>query len=329
MKKKIILGLCAALLAFVTSCMSITYPVDMEKYVTNIISWDENLPKEESVLIFLGNYWYTGESYPQGNYKITSYNGITVDWGPVMLRNTILYLPPGQTQLNLRTSLSYNNYRDIVEYNLQFEQNFSAGDRYSLILFFENGIPRIVLHDLIEKKPREEQITRYYLPPKTVIPGELGRTNPEGEATVVFGKGVYIMNLNGKYVYDDLYPDFTHNWRVNWQTIPAGNTTINFNIRHYDAKINLSVLISYINLEFTYFFEPGREYTLAIEERLVSPFVTEYSLNLYDLATVDGSAGPRGRIIKSWPLSRFHRYGNSAGNNFTNYSLETGELLTE
>jgi len=285
------------------SCMS--YPVDIERYVRKVVVWDENLPKEESVLLHFD--WSTA---------VTSYNGIKVDW-----HNAAVYLPPGNIQLTLDKK---NEYGHTNKTGHIFERTFAAGERYTAKFQNENAFDIILLEDLNEKKEWEDH-TIHYLPgpPKTVLPGDPGSARLAGEATLVIGEGIFATHLNGSSVYDEFYPENRHQWRVNKETIQAGSSTVNFNFYYINHKINMNVFLMGQNLEFTYNFEAGKEYTVAFYSKLLNPFVTEYGVALYDYASTTGSAGSNSQIIRSWKLMEF----NKPLGKFTNFSPETGEAI--
>ena len=302
-----------ATLLILASCVS--YPVNIERFVRNTVVWDETLPKEESVLLHFPHNDFSGGAgiFNNYSYTVTGYNGMDVNWS-----NTVVYLPPGRTQLLLTIKIPSGTMEK------SFERTFKAGERYSVLLRRENGIAMVILEDLNEKKASEDQIA-FYLEraPKMVLPGDPVGRRQEGEATVVFGKGIFAYNINGVFVYDDFYPVFPHKWRVNTENIPAGSSTINFNFHYLDSKINLVVFISGENLEFTHTFEAGKNYTIAMYDKQLNPFVTEYGVAIYDSTT--GKEVSANQIIKSWKLMEYNRPSGK----FTQFSPVTGEPIPE
>lgn len=298
----ILVVLSALLLA---ACVS--YPIEIEKHTKNIIVWDESIPKEESVLLF----------FPWA-ITVTSYNGINVKW-----EKSAVYLPSGEIQLTLDM---YDNVYAKFNRNLLFERTLMAGERYSLFPTLEHGIPILILQDLNEKKEWEDQIIHYFpRQPVTILPGESKKQRLPGEATVVFGWGIYVVYCNEQFVYDEYYPKDYHVWQLNKETLPAGATTVNFDVYFVDHKINLNVITAFQNLEFTYDFEAGKTYTVAVDSKLLNPFETEYFVAIYNFDSSTGKAGTERQIVKSWKFAEF----NKPSGRFTWFSPATGEPIKE
>jgi len=305
MRKIIVILLAALIFAACTS-----YPVDIEKSVKNIVVWNDTLPKEESIVLF----------FPS-NMTVTSYNGINVKW-----KNTAVYLPPGKVSMDIVVQ-TYESSYVITERNLLFERTFKAGERYSLVYQSELCLDLVKLMDLNEKKAWKDQIVHYFpRMPKTILPGASGGgTRQTGEVTIVFGEGILVINCNGKYVYDEYYSskENNHVWSLKKETLPAGPSTINFDVYYVNHKINLNVITMLQNLEFTWNFEAGKEYTIAVDANLLNPFVTEYIVAIYNFASKTGSAGSASQIVKSWKFGEF----NKPAGKFTWFSPETGKPI--
>jgi hypothetical protein len=126
-------------LVFASCASSISYPVSAEKFAKNIHYWDENLPREESVELLIGD-----------EFVVTSYNGIPVNWGGL----TLVFLPPGETifSLDIRIHTGYKIYSG----NSIFLWNFKAGDRFKISGVEKDGKAGVLLWNLDVKKEFEE-----------------------------------------------------------------------------------------------------------------------------------------------------------------------------
>jgi hypothetical protein len=330
-----IFGLLAVTLLFM-SCWS--YPVNIEKYAKKVIIWDENLPKEQSVLLYF-NYFVTA----------TSYNGIDVNW-----TEAAVYLPPG----NIEITMNWQSYdkKKPGRNDIYFERTYAAGERYWVIYNRDNTTDSVILEDLNEKKERENEVIVYApRPEKTILPIDSGATEqPGGEATVVFGDSLYVRYHNQKYVYPDLYPVLpsgaSYNsdiydvsfylkrlWRVNKESFSAGVHSINFDYLLFvfpnGGKWRLDIArvvdpdrlyrFTGENFELTYNFEAGKEYTIALYSTPQSSSITEYGIALYNFASPTGEPGSDNQVIKSWKLLEF----DTKPEGYTTFSPITGEPL--
>ncbi|MDR0638736.1 MAG: hypothetical protein LBG27_07545 [Spirochaetaceae bacterium] len=124
------------------SCFS--YPIDPQRFTNNIHYWDESVPKEESIELYIG----------QG-LTVTSYNGIPVDWG----KTPVVYLPPGEVVFTLELDF-YAINNTTYSGNSIFVWNFKAGDRFWLVAMLQgmkqDGKPGIGLMNLDVKQKYEE-----------------------------------------------------------------------------------------------------------------------------------------------------------------------------
>ena len=128
------------------SCLS--YPENPERYAHNIIIWDESLSKEQSIGIFIT----TG-------LTVTSYNGISVNWG----KNTLIYLPPGT--VNLLIDANYQTTSTgISGRNWPFQWTFNAGERRYLTGWVVDGEPVIHVIDGSDKSTRWMDQAYYRVP---------------------------------------------------------------------------------------------------------------------------------------------------------------------
>jgi len=255
------------------------------------------------------------------NINVTSYNGINVDW-----KNTAVYLPPGKVQMTMDYNPSYAVFDTsiIPRFDLLFERTFDAGERYSLFYRPDLCLDTLLMLDLNEKKNIKDQtIHNFPRAQKTILPGASEAAYQTGEAKVVFGEGILVINYNGKNVYDEYYSSSQnyHSWRLHEETLSAGASTINFDVYFVDHKINVNVIPKIQNLEVTWNFEAGREYTIAVYSKLLNPFLTEYVIAIYDFASKTGKAGSASQIIKSWKFGEFLKPTGK----FTWFSLETGK----
>ena len=120
---------CIALLfiaLILSSCYSV--PSDIEKEAATIFVWDESIPKEQLVGLFI---------HSAGNdsrIKITEYNEISVNWDP----GTLVYIPPGRVSILMDVRIAVGGTRITTGKNVPFEWTFNAGDRYILFGYVED-----------------------------------------------------------------------------------------------------------------------------------------------------------------------------------------------
>ena len=124
-----------------------TLPQNIESFSRRIVHWDESVPKEQSVGLFLD----------QG-LNVTLYNGISVDWPG----RTVVYLPPGTVNFVMDVNYHHGN-RQISGRDWPFQWAFNAGDRYYLMGYMENNAPVIKVADPNDKTPWYEQAS-YQVP---------------------------------------------------------------------------------------------------------------------------------------------------------------------
>ena len=105
------------------SCESMYYAENPEKHAKTTVFWDENLPKEHCLGLFIHE-----------GLTVTSYNGVPVNWG----KNTMAYLPPGTVNLLMDAHYMtgvYDSNGNMIIYNGKnwpFQWTFNAGDVYLL-----------------------------------------------------------------------------------------------------------------------------------------------------------------------------------------------------
>jgi hypothetical protein len=134
--KRLFVGIIAVSVALVfVSCYS--YPLKAENYAKNIVYWDEDLPREESVELLLA----------QDGLTVTSYNGIAVDWG----KKPLVFLPPGPTVFTVELTNLDTGYT-LLSGNSIFAWDFKAGDRFNLRGWARDGKYGILLWDMQVKK---------------------------------------------------------------------------------------------------------------------------------------------------------------------------------
>jgi hypothetical protein len=138
MKKKLtILAAIAVLGAAPVFVACTSYPIKAENYTSNIVYWDENLPREESVELLLA----------QEGFTVTSYNGVPVDWG----KKPLVFLPPGPTVFTLSLT-KFDTTTVILNGSTIFVWDFKAGDRFNLHGWSRYGKPGIILWNMEVKK---------------------------------------------------------------------------------------------------------------------------------------------------------------------------------
>ena len=136
----------AAMTLILMSCLS--YPENPERVARNIIIWDESLPKEQSIGLFINE-----------GLTVTSYNGISVNW----VQFTLVYLPPGA--VNLRIDANYQTgSRGISGRNWPFQWTFNAGERRYLTGWIVDGEPVIYVIDGSDKSTRWFDQAYYQVP---------------------------------------------------------------------------------------------------------------------------------------------------------------------
>ncbi|GHV86304.1 hypothetical protein AGMMS50230_19170 [Spirochaetia bacterium] len=286
-----------------------SYPVDISKLTRDILIVDERLPKEQSVVLVL-----------RPAIRITSYNGTPVDWktpSEAASSRKAIYLPPGRIRLTITFTpdavLLYSGdypraYYEMLK-NMFFDRTFSAGEHYLLKQWGDGVNPAVLLEDLNKKrKPLEEEYYVFPRPARTVLEPNVRtvRKPPEtsaGTATVVFGTGFRVFDYNGTDVYDEWYPKskartgHRHLWQPNRIAVPAGGTTIAFDYGFFGGR----------NIELSYSFEAGKEYTLAVFYQYYnadSPRKSGLYMGLWNKADKRGKAGRLDdSLIKAWRLS--------------------------
>ncbi|MDR1308086.1 MAG: hypothetical protein LBK74_11000 [Treponema sp.] len=128
----------------------------------------------------------------------------------------------------------------------------------------------------------------------------------EQNALVVFSDTIHVLEYNGIGVEDSWYPK--GKYRINKITLPAGETTIQFNLRAYVSQGNYSVSIKADNIELRFNFEAEKEYTVAVYTKSLGLFKnTEYGVAVWGYASQTASPGgaDAGKILKSWKLGEF------------------------
>ena len=133
---------------------------------------------------------------------------------------------------------------------------------------------------------------------------------PEKSALVVFSDIIRVRSYNGIDVGKAWYPKGKN--RINKVTLPAGDTSIQFDL---NASVEVGNIIYYINqkdLELRFDFEAGKEYTVAFYTKganiiSVAFGKSEFGVAVWDYAS--STARPSGfhddNILKSWKLGEF------------------------
>ncbi|MDR1388560.1 MAG: hypothetical protein LBJ31_01095 [Treponema sp.] len=130
-------------------------------------------------------------------------------------------------------------------------------------------------------------------------------TAAEKSALVIFGPEVYVLEYNGVDVEKEWYP--RKKTRLNRITLPAGDTTLRFNLDFEISSGGIIYRYRQKNVEMQYTFEAGKEYTVApygktIERRFLTENHFEYGLGIWDRASTDGTGWSVETAIKSWKL---------------------------
>ena len=127
------------MIILLSSCTSL--PTDIERNARNIVHWDETMPKEGTVGLFIN----------QG-IRVTEYNGVAVNWN----ERTVVYLPPGTVTLIMDVAYNAGN-RHINARGLPFQWSFNAGGRYYLIGWWEDNGAVIKIADPNDSTPWTDQ----------------------------------------------------------------------------------------------------------------------------------------------------------------------------
>jgi hypothetical protein len=124
----------------------------------------------------------------------------------------------------------------------------------------------------------------------------------EKTTLVVFDSSIYILAYNGIDVSSTWYPN--DKLRTNKITLPAGDTSIRFNLRAYFSPpmSNITYNVRMEDVELRYNFEAGKEYTFTFYYKSQG-FLKKYDVGvaIWDYASLTGSGG-QGNMLKSWKL---------------------------
>ena len=146
----------------------------------------------------------------------------------------------------------------------------------------------------------------FTIPGKVVIDPDLPKENT---ALVIISEAIRVIEYNGIDVTKTWYSN--NNPRVNKVTLPAGEATLFFNIRAVFARGNTEMTINLENLETTYDFEAGKDYTIGVyaSQNIGTFFNPKQTLILaiWDKAISNANPGntQNDRILKSWELGEF------------------------
>ena len=148
MRKLIFFAISALILG---SCTS--YPKNLEQFAKTKVYWDETLPKEKCIALFI-----------QDGLTVTNYNGISVNWG----KNTLAYLPPGKVTflMDVNYVIGYTQY---YGKNWPFQWTFNEGDERYLRGWVIEENPVILVIDPNDK-------TRFYEQAYYTVPVQKGPT---------------------------------------------------------------------------------------------------------------------------------------------------------
>jgi hypothetical protein len=156
MKKRVLVtGIIGVLLALI---ITPAYPAPakkapaekVRKLPKNAVIWDDTLTIEQGVELKLG----------YGQFTVTSYNGIDVDWK----KGAVVFLPPGETVFTVVVNFSTASTRYTGE--SIFVWNFEAGGKFTLWPWAVDGKPGIYVTDMSVKHSYKE----YYESPFFAFP---------------------------------------------------------------------------------------------------------------------------------------------------------------
>ena len=120
---------------------------------------------------------------------------------------------------------------------------------------------------------------------------------------VTFSDVLVVYELNNTRVYNDFYP--RERVRENIVTLPAGETTMLFNVRaNVRRGQNLIVRVNIDDILLSYDFEPGKRYSVSLYTEglgAASFFLGHFK---YGIAIWD-NASARGRPIRNWELGEW------------------------
>jgi hypothetical protein len=125
----------------------------------------------------------------------------------------------------------------------------------------------------------------------------------EQSALIVFSDTIHVLEYNGIAVEEAWYPN--EKYRINKVTLPAGETSIRFNLRASISQGNYITNISADDIELRFNFEAGKEYTVALYSKSLGFLKgTEYGVAVWGYASQTATPGgaDADKIIKSWKL---------------------------
>ena len=85
---------------------------------------------------------------------------------------------------------------------------------------------------------------------------------PEKTTEVVFADTIVVRQYNGIDVFETWYPK--GRYRKNTVTLPAGNTTITFDINAYISVGNVTTHVTAKNVSLNFDFDAGKSYSIAM-----------------------------------------------------------------
>ena len=144
------------------------------------------------------------------------------------------------------------------------------------------------------------------IPGKVVVDPELPQEN---STLVMMSSAINVITYNGIDVSKTWYSN--NKPRVNKVTLPAGETTLFFNLRAVFGRGNINMIINIENIEVRYNFEAGKEYTLGVyaSNNIGTLFNPRQKLFLAIWNKAFSDANPGGshndKILRSWELGEF------------------------
>ena len=132
----------------------------------------------------------------------------------------------------------------------------------------------------------------------------------ENTALVMITSGIRVTEYNGIDVSESWYP--RNQGRINRVTMPAGNTTLLFNINALFGGGNVNIRVRMEDIMINYNFEAGKEYTISLyapraeSSTFFNPRQT-LILAIWGRAFHDANPGSsyQNQILRSWELGEF------------------------
>ena len=126
----------------------------------------------------------------------------------------------------------------------------------------------------------------------------------EQTAKVRFQRSIYVTHYNGIDVEDAWYP--RGYLKANTVTLPAGETTLNFDIAYSFSYFKINYSLDVNDIELRYNFEPGKEYTVGnyVSENLGNFFIPKFKVyvGIWDQIYPADTRPEKNKAIRSWEI---------------------------